>query len=229
MTEAEQQQLSAPFDSDMTIAAPRFDAAEAQEAQPVVPLADVRQRPRTWPLLLLSALLGGAVSICALYLYQRPPARTSDAHTATQLPAAQTQTNAPVANETAQAEAPPPVAARTQAPAATDAAEHSAVAVAAPAGEELKMTKRERKRAESAMKDTNQAERDAERKMRAQHAERVAVHHDAARQNGPAPDERAPRETRPRTVTQKPHTPPRNVDRIRDIFEGTPPPQYRER
>src|SRR5918911_5207565 len=71
MTEAEQTQLSAQTEADATLATPRFDATEAQVAQPVVPLAEVRRRRRTWPLLILSAILGGVVSVAGLYLYQR--------------------------------------------------------------------------------------------------------------------------------------------------------------
>jgi cytoskeletal protein RodZ len=218
MTEAEQQQLPEPVDPDVTIATPRFDATEAQVAQPVVPLADVRPRTRTWPLLLLSALLGGAVSLCGLYLYQRP-----SAHTSTQRPAAQPQPNTSDTAQTAQVATPPP-APRMQASAATSDAEHTAATVSAPAVEELKTAKKEIKGAAEEAQGTGQAARDAGRAARVEHAERVAARHDAARQSGPATDEHTPRAIRPRTVTPTPRPQPRNVDRIRDIFEGTPPP-----
>lgn len=224
MTEAEQQQLSEPVDPDVTIATPRFDAAEAQEAQPVVPLADVRPRQRTWPLLLLSALLGGAVSMGALYLYQRSSTRTSITQPTTQLSAAQPATNTADAAETAQVETSA-AAPRIQAAADTSDAERAAANVPAPAVEELKAARKEIRGTEEEAQGTERAARDAGRRARAsERTERVAARHNAARQNGPATDERAPRAVRPRTVTQTPRTQPRNVDRIRDIFEGTRPP-----
>src|SRR5437763_1558017 len=62
MTEAEQTSLPEPVaDPDATLVTPRFGEAEAQTARPVVPLASAaRRRRRVWPLLVISALLGGA-------------------------------------------------------------------------------------------------------------------------------------------------------------------------
>src|SRR5437763_5637954 len=77
MTEAEQTSLPEPVaDPDATLVTPRFGEAEAQTARPVVPLASAaRRRRRVWPLLVISALLGGAVSIFGLYVYQRERTR----------------------------------------------------------------------------------------------------------------------------------------------------------
>src|SRR5436190_19059395 len=122
MTAAEQNQLSAQPDADATLVTPRFDAAEAQEAQPVVPLTEVRAARRTWPLLLLSALLGGAVSVAGLYLYQRPRTHTLNTQTQT-MPSPQTDTPAPP--ETAQVAASLPTNAHMQAPTAPSDAAHT--------------------------------------------------------------------------------------------------------
>src|SRR5438874_2669987 len=94
MKEAEQNHLPAPADAEATLVTPRFDATETQEAQPVVPLAQVRARRRIWPLLLLAALLGGAVSLCALYLYERPRAQASTASDAVRAANVPTPANA---------------------------------------------------------------------------------------------------------------------------------------
>src|SRR2546423_7889708 len=100
MAEAKQTFTHEPSaDAETTLIAPRFDEREAQTAQPVVPLATVARRRRVWPLLLISALLGGTVSIFGLYLYQRERARAVVAQPATRQ---QTPTPAPAATPNAQ-------------------------------------------------------------------------------------------------------------------------------
>ena len=68
----------ADADPEKTLVAPRFDAREALTAQPVVPLADAppvrrERRQGTLPLMLIlvSALVGGLVSVFAYRLYQQ--------------------------------------------------------------------------------------------------------------------------------------------------------------
>ncbi len=221
MTETPQNTVPAPDDAELTLATPRFDAVELQTAQPVVPLAAVASRPRIWPLLLLSALLGGAVSIAALYLYQRPVARAvaQEAPTQTQTtedvqPEPATVAVEPTAERGSEvATAEPVVSAR--------AAEVSAPPVARPAPG----------RKEEKDKSREQAERNST--TRAETRGRRAEANDdaratAARRKATADVERAPHAERPRRTQPQPaapnRTPPRNVDRIRDIFEGTPPP-----
>ena len=79
----------ADADPEKTLAAPRFDAREALTAQPVVPLSDARparreSRQGALPLVLIlvSALVGGLVSVFAYRLYQQraqqPSARAEE-------------------------------------------------------------------------------------------------------------------------------------------------------
>jgi hypothetical protein len=209
MTAVEQNQLSAQGDADATLVSPRFDAAEAQEAQPVVPLAAVRASRRTWPLLLLSALLGGAVSIGGLYLYQRP--RTQPLNTQTQTPP---PTDTPAPPETAQVTTPLPINAHPQATVAPSAAGHSAAATAPPV-KPVERTRATEQKPHTAVSDepTRRTEPTAgRREANAPRGERVA-------------NERPARTERPRLAPTRPTPQPqRNVDRIRDIFEGARPP-----
>jgi hypothetical protein len=71
-------------DPEKTLLAPRFDAREALTAQPVVPLADSpparrERRQGTLPLVLIlvSALVGGLVSVFAYRLYQQRTQQSS--------------------------------------------------------------------------------------------------------------------------------------------------------
>jgi hypothetical protein len=218
MTEAEEQRATEPTAEiepnaeEVTLATPRFDAIEAQEAQPVVPLAQVRRRARIWPLLLLSACLGGALSLLALHFYERPRTLSAQPAPPPQQAAAPTE-HAHAADETAQVAAPPedkraPVSVATSAVVA-ETANKSAE----------KETEKETQVAARA------AERAAERAPRPQRAEQIEARPPVARHNEP-PDEPVARVQRPRTVAHQARAPQtRNVDRIRDIFEGAPPPE----
>ncbi|MCA1628919.1 MAG: hypothetical protein LC774_00810, partial [Acidobacteria bacterium] len=91
MAETQQNFPSGKTDPDATLLQPRFDEADAQVAQPVVPLSDApRGRTRSRlpvALVLVSALLGGLVSVIAYRLYQRPAAGAQPAvEQATQQP-----------------------------------------------------------------------------------------------------------------------------------------------
>ncbi|MFL6210916.1 MAG: hypothetical protein ACJ74W_18860 [Pyrinomonadaceae bacterium] len=211
MTATEQNQLAAQGDADATLITPRFDEMEAQEAQPVVPLAEVRAARRTWPLLLLSALLGGAVSIAGLYLYQRPRTRSLNPQTQATQP---TQTDTPTPPETAQVASPLPTDAHPQAAAAPSAAVHTA-AVHTPPVKPAERTRATEQKPHTAASDEPTLHTEptaARREANAPRGERVA-------------NERPARNERPRSAPTRPTPQPqRNVDRIRDIFEGARPP-----
>lgn len=223
MQEAEQKILAggaATGDADATLVTPRFDEAEAQTAQAVVPLAAVRRRRRVWPLLLLAALLGGVVSVGGLYFYQRPRAQAVAAP-ATVAP--EPATSAPP--QTAQL-APATDDARAQ---LTDGARASAAVPAEPAGAQPKIEARAATEAgrESVRRSTGKKEEKAAparvageprtHRAAANEARGVEV---GARRN--AELNRRPRAEQPRDT--KPQNQTRNVDRIRDIFEGARPP-----
>ncbi|MDT7542761.1 MAG: hypothetical protein QOE33_2665 [Acidobacteriota bacterium] len=75
MEEIQQNYTQGATDAEATLVQPRFDVSEEQTAQPVVPLArpaaswQRRRLPLT--LVLVSALIGGLVSVVAYRLYQR--------------------------------------------------------------------------------------------------------------------------------------------------------------
>ena len=205
MEEAAQNSLPVQADPDVTLAAPRFDAVEAQTAQPVVPLADVPARARVWPLL-LAAVLGGVVSGAALYLYQQPR---------TVVAPAQQQGHTDVPTETA-----PPAPTEAQASTATSAAEQTVAANARPEAEQRAPIKPDVKIKNTPRATAHDAATDARaRRIAAAEATRAA----SARRTRDAVQERPARAERPRIVQPR-RAPQRNVDRIRDIFEGTRPP-----
>ena len=216
MTEAEQNQLPAQTDAEATLVSPRFDATEAQTAQPVVPLAEVKSRQRSWPLLLISAFLGGAVSVAGLYLYQRQHAQTPPQ------PGQQVLTPAPA--ETAQVAAQP-ADTRTQ---AEDVATSAAVHTSAPPVEQPQTEKRAPLIKEPKEQDKEKAARAAAAaEERARRAEPAAVRRAASAPRGErvANERQARSSERPHAAQPRPTPQPaRNVDRIRDIFEGVRPP-----
>ncbi|HEX8179326.1 MAG TPA: hypothetical protein VF525_07255 [Pyrinomonadaceae bacterium] len=221
MTEAEQTQLSAESETEATLVTPRFDAVEAQTAQPVVPLAAVASRRRTWPLLLLSALLGGAVSICGLYLYQR-----GRADGATNAPQQQATTTTDAAHTEATEVAAQP--ARVPAAVPVSAATSDAVRTTAPPVEPAPVAAKRTppSKVENA-RDTDKPARPTATTVeeRTRRTEPAAAHRDASAPRGErVANERQPRSERPRTVQPRSTPPARNVDRIRDIFEGARPP-----
>lgn len=75
MEEIQQNYTQGATDPEATLVQPRFDVAEEQTAQPVVPLthtgASWRRRRLPLALVLVSALVGGLVSVVAYRLYQR--------------------------------------------------------------------------------------------------------------------------------------------------------------
>jgi hypothetical protein len=236
MTEAEQNVSPAPADADATLLTPRFDEAEAQTAQPVVPLAEVSTRRRVWPLILLSAVLGGAVSVFGLYLYQRPRAQAQTAQSAAPQ---QAIAPAPALSDSTQ-NTPQMNEPRAQAAGVTRDAENARADVAAalpverPKAAEHPPVAARREPAKQGAEKKAERSNDREQPTRAASAEvrprRVGVNeerHDAdARRRGEATTDRPARYERPRTAQVEPPPRPRarNVDRIRDIFEGAHPP-----
>ncbi len=218
MVEAEQNSL--PVETEATLVTPRFDEAEAQTAQPVVPLAAVRARRRVWPLLLVSALLGGVVSVAGLYFYQRPRAQAVAAPVA--VPQETTTAAQP---ETARIVAAKDNAQTQMSDGASPRADMAGAAVVAPPRSVARATTEAVR--EPVRPNTNKQEvkaqpaRDAgearTQRAAAREARGVEV---GARRNAEA--NTRPHEVQPREP--KPKSPPRNVDRIRDIFEGARPP-----
>jgi hypothetical protein len=221
-----EQNLSSPApNGDETLVTPRFDQTEARVAQPVVPLATVAHpRTRLWPLLMLSALLGGVVSIFGVYLYQRQRAVVNNAPPAAQAsqPAAAPETPPPASvvaatppvdepaapalnEETARVESK-----QTEERAAVEHAPARPAAVRQPEAAEPEQPKRSAAPARVAQPEPR--------------PRRVAVIRDDvdAAVRPRADTTRAERNANPEPPRRRPR--PRNVDRIRDIFEGTRPP-----
>lgn len=245
----EMQQSFLNSDPDATLVAPRFDEAEAQTAQPVVPLARASVwQPRRLPvaLVLVSALLGGLVSVAAYRLFLRP-ARTQEAVQAgasaeapktAATPAPQEAStpplltaSVPTKEETARAEVPASVESKPE--------ERAPVVETRAAKDEDKKIEDKAVRAEADARQRDErasresaARRDSPRAVREEppRARRVEVipaypdgdriGHDRRRDHDDAgdyqPDRRDGRRWGHRIKG-------RNIDRIRDIF-GAPPP-----
>jgi hypothetical protein len=237
--------------ADGTLPTPRFDEVEAKLAHPVVPLADnpLRRRGgarRQWPiaLVLISALAGGVVSLLAFRLYQQR--QQTQSQVATEQAAGET----PEINA-AQAAEPPPLAqtaatgteeqAQTGAPAVFEEFDPAkeGVATVGDVAAERKATEADAKpRAavkEERREDAKPAPRAAEPKPRLVEtipsprqveARGENVSRDERRNNDDDFfEERRERRRERREVRreQRRSGPRRNIDRIKDIFEGPPP------
>lgn len=244
MAETQQNFPSGVTDPEATLLQPRFDEAEAQIAQPVVPLSrEPRSRTRSRlpvALVLVSALLGGLVSVLAYRLYQRParepqPANVQQAATQTATtpppPAAQpTQTPELTAAVPAAEESAPPTTRVETAPikreerGERDADEEKpARVVEKKHDEEGKAREENRAREERRREDEPRAVRVAEPRARKVDIitsapgggdERDTRRHEAT-------DYQLPNDARENRRARRPKQ--RNIDRIRDIF-GAPPP-----
>lgn len=223
MQEAEQHILPADAGGgDATLVTPRFDEAEAQTAQAVVPLAAVRRQQRVWPLLLLAALLGGFVSVGALYLYQRPRTQAVAApptivpEPTTNATPPETAQSAPVADD---ARPQTNVDERTNAVVPNEpAAAQPKSAAHAPTGQERAAVTRRAEKKEAKAQTARVAVEPRPQRAAANEARGTEV---GARRNAEA--NRRPRAEQTRDAQPQHQT--RNVDRIRDIFEGARPPQ----
>ena len=245
----EMQQSFLNTDPDSTLVPPRFDAAEAQTAQPVVPLARVTARQSRLPvaLVLVSALLGGLVSVAAYRLFLRPTPTQETVHTgvpadvpktmATPAPQASPllTASAPVTSETARAETP--------APAAESKPEASAPVVVATTRAIRDEEKAAREQADARQKEERAARetetrRDTSRTVRdeaprARRVEVIPTYPDGERvgndrrrnRDDEATDYQLPRDQGEgrRGGGGGRRARGRNIDRIRDIF-GAPPP-----
>lgn len=237
-------------EADASLTTPRFDEEEAQVARPVVPLAEssLSHRRRRWPivLVLVSALVGGAVSIFAFRLYQQ---RQQPAAAATQVVEQEQEPTPP------QASAPEPAPALTAAAGAEAQPQPETPAIIETfEPEKERAPKKEespaRKVAEENSKPAREAERKEERKTDEKRAERKANEKRAGRSSGDMRPRRVEVITEPRRVDEdmrrydmadevdevelrreerrrqrreQRRGQRRNIDRIKDIFEGPPP------
>jgi hypothetical protein len=254
MTEAEEPMTTTPADRETTLVAPRFDETEAQTAQPVVPLAPApraRRRPRLWPLLLLSAVLGGALSVFGLRLYQQRRAHALAPSPASQ-PAARiaqppsTPSAQPVANAMP---APVPTTAVSEPHAPTTASVKETAQPHTPPDAQAKTTQPNAERPPAQAKREATKHEPPRRATPEESAAQPARANDGAVRprlvdvlRGDERDDRdeSDREMRRRAwrhwrrehppeqdAPQREHAPrqqPRGADRIRDIFEGSRPP-----
>jgi hypothetical protein len=232
MEETHQNFSYANADPETTLMQPRFDESEAQTARPVVPLSRSTSLPRrTLPvaLVLVSALIGGLVSVVAYRLYQRPAQTQTQTRVTEQTPTTQgSQTPPPVL--TAAAPAPAEAAPRVERKeiASVDATKKTEEASAKDepavvARDETKKVAADEKRAEHRAEQDARATRDS-----APRARRVEVITSPDAMRG-GRDRRRDDETTdqiqpdPRDARHARRARGRNIDRIRDIF-GAPPP-----
>jgi hypothetical protein len=242
MAETQQNFPSGTTDPEATLVQPRFDDAESQIAQPVVPLSREPRRPTRSrlpvALVLVSALLGGLVSVLAYRLYQRPSAAAqpateqavqTTAQTTQQQPAPQpTQTPeltaaVPAAEESAPRTHVEPAPNKREEVAADDEAKTARV-VEKKHEEESKAREDTKAREERRRDDEPRAARVAEPRARkvdviTSSTEGVGDERDARRHE--ATDYQLPNDMRENRRARRPKQ--RNIDRIRDIF-GAPPP-----
>jgi hypothetical protein len=228
MEETQQNISYANADPETTLMQPRFDESEAQTARPVVPLSRGASLPRrTLPvaLVLVSALIGGLVSVVAYRLYQRPAQTQTQTRTTEQMPTTQSsQATTPVL--TAAAPTPAEAALRVERKESADATakveeasakDESAVV----AREESKKVTADEKRAEHrAEQDARPARDSAPRARRVDVITSPYATQRDRRRDDETTDQIQPD---PRDARHSRRARGRNIDRIRDIF-GAPPP-----
>ncbi|MDQ1559915.1 MAG: hypothetical protein QOD32_2975 [Pyrinomonadaceae bacterium] len=232
---------------DRTLVTPRFDEVEAQVARPVVPLAGRPAargsgRRRQWPiaLVLISALAGGVVSLFAFRLYQQRQQQEAqvvasevDGRTPESADAAQSSEAAPegVAETGEQAQSQSPVVFEEFDP----AKEGGAISDAAPSRpkatvETASATTPAARPKEEPKEEPKPAPRAAEPRPRL--VETISSRQVEARQvEVQRNDRRAEddedfidrRRERRRQRREERRGQRRNIDRIKDIFEGAPP------
>lgn len=229
---------------DRTLATPRFDEGEAQVARPVVPLADsrpVKRRRRQWPiaLVLISALTGGVVSLFAFRLYQQQ-SRVAETETGNQQAtnAAPTPEPTPLAKAAAtvikdQAQTEPPAIVEESHP-AKEGVEISDAGATRKADPKPALVRRDEREDEAKPTTTAASPRTVEaRTRRAESSSPAAPRPVEARREDVLRDDRTDediiaerrerrRERREQRREQQ-RAPKRNIDRIKDIFEGAPP------
>jgi hypothetical protein len=237
--------------TDGSLTTPRFDEVEAQVARPVVPLAGnfagrggAGVRRRQWPiaLVLISALAGGVVSLLAFRLYQQRQQQQS------QVAATQAGTETTEANASQTAE-PTPLAqtaatgTQSDAPVVFEEFDPAKEGVATAGGD----AKPERKATDAEAKTPTTAAVKEERKEEAKPAPRAAEPRARLVETIPAPrqveargenvsrderrgdddeyfeERRERRRERREQRREGRRGRGRNIDRIKDIFEGPPP------
>lgn len=227
-------------DPEKTLVAPRFDAREVVTAQPVVPLAESppprrERRQGTLPvvLILVSALVGGLVSVFAYRLYQQ---RAQQSSASRQQPAAVEAPPVTPEIHVREAAAATPEVIVEPTPEAEEVAELNAPEEAAVreearedrAGRELEPA---RERAAAEERPATTASR-----PRARRVEEITTPTEAPRRGRydgreatdyevPARRPRAERRAERRAARQAERRAERNIDRVRAIFEGPPPTQ----
>ncbi|MCA1616593.1 MAG: hypothetical protein LC800_21370 [Acidobacteria bacterium] len=231
-------------DPDKTLVSPRFDVREERTAQPVVPLAEPaarggRLRSSSLPvmLILVSAVVGGLVSVLAYRAYQRRPAQpAAQEQQQQQTPAAEAAVSSPTPElvveaqmEEAQPEEPhPSEGADANAGAETAARAESAVVKEDRKPEAATAPERAPRRTNDAARPERESEPPRSRRVdvisgpvgeRVSRRERAR---DDSEIEGEATDYEAPAERRARRRAAR-RAARRNVDRVRAIFEGDPP------
>jgi cell division protein FtsN len=233
-----------PNDPERTVVQPRFDVTEEQTARPVVPLAEVRRRrvPRSalpLALLVVSALVGGLVSVLAYRLYQqrqqgraaRPVVAAATAPTSDQPTPPPTQAapaSVAVSTTTPEPKTSAPAAARAE----TEVASAEPERVVRERREDDERRREEDERARAVARRDEEARRAAREQQPPQpqpRARRVDVI-----PAGPVPEARGERVGREEASDyelpadaserrQQRRAKRRSANRIRDIFEGPPP------
>lgn len=242
-----------PVDRDATLVTPRFDEVEAQVARPVVPLANnplrrsgAAVRRRQWPiaLVLISALAGGVVSLLAFRLYQQRQQQSQVAATQTDNQTA--ETDAATATEQAPLAQTEQQQAQSDSPVVFEEFDPAKEGVAT--GGDGDPSARARKAAEAEAKPAAAATSKEERKEEAKPSSpRAAEPRPRIAETIPAPrqveargenvsrdaranddddffeERRERRRQRREQRREERRGPRRNIDRIKDIFEGPPP------
>jgi hypothetical protein len=237
--------------TDGTLSTPRFDEVETQVARPVVPLAGSPVtrggvRRRQWPiaLVLISALAGGVVSLLAFRLYQQR--QQTQAQVATQEAGTET-TETPQTNAS---QTPEPTPLTQTAATETEAQPESpvvfeefdpakeSVATAGDSGDAKPARKATEADAKPATAGKEERADDAKPAPRANAETRprlveviTAPRRDEPRGENVSRDERRrddddafeDRRERRRERRERRRGRGRNIDRIKDIFEGPPP------
>jgi hypothetical protein len=219
---------SAVNDPEKTLVAPRFGAREVVTAQPVVPLTDapLGRRQGTLPILLIliSALVGGLVSVFAYRLYQQ---RVQQSAAAVEAPALTPEIPARASSAETPDSTPEVIEEPTPATEVAEVREATASEEAAERGEA---------RDDGADPDLEAAReeppatRGATRRPSARRVEEITTPTEDLRvrrgryDGKEATDYEVPRRTRASRRAQR-RAAERNIDRVRAIFEGPPPTQ----
>ncbi len=248
----EAQQFFSNTEPDETLVTPRFDENETVQAQPVVPLADVPPadtrsgaRRRSWPLalVLVSALVGSVAGGAGLYVYQRratqdAPSNTEPAPTPASAEAQQPSTPPGASEETASLPTEPTASDAEMDAAPQVEASETVEPVTASAPETDAAKKKETEKASApAPRKAPEREDDDNRvvnrrgRQGGQEAPQQRQTRDDYDEGGarlsdeivyPRPRRAERREQRRAERRERRANRPRNVDRVRGIFEGQP-------